>query len=59
MAMAETALEAAVNGNRQIIIPRKGVTELLGLFDTGEDVVTIEFSANHIRVRRGDVVFTS
>jgi len=59
MAMAETALESAVKGNRQIIIPRKGVTELLGLFDSGEDVVTIEFSSNHIRVRRGDVVFTS
>ena len=59
MAMAETALETAVRGNRQIIIPRKGVTELLGLFETGEDVVTIEFSTNHIRVRRGDVIFTS
>ena len=59
MAMAETALETAVKSNRQIIIPRKGVTELLGLFDSGEDVVTIEFSSNHIRVRRGDVVFTS
>src|SRR5690348_18276001 len=50
MAMSETALETAVKGNRQIIIPRKGVTELLGLFDSGEDVVTIEFSSNHIRV---------
>jgi DNA polymerase-3 subunit beta len=59
MAMSETGLDTAVKGHRQIIIPRKGVTELLGLFESGEDLVTIEFSANHIRVHRGDVIFTS
>src|SRR5690242_1189540 len=59
MAMAETALGTAVKGNRQIIIPRKGVTELLGLFEAGEDMVTIEFPTNHIRVPRGDVILTS
>ena len=59
MAMSETVLDAAIKGNRQIIIPRKGVTELLGLFESGDAMVDIEFSANHIRVRRGDVVFTS
>lgn len=59
MAMSETRLEAPVKGKRQLIIPRKGVTELLGLFESGEDMVTIEFSTNHIRVRRGEVTFTS
>lgn len=59
MAMSEAKLDATVKGKRQLIIPRKGVTELLGLFESGDDVVTIEFSANHIRVRRADVTFTS
>jgi DNA polymerase-3 subunit beta len=59
MAMSETALDGAANGKRQLIVPRKGVTELLGLFESAEDPVNIEFSANHIRVRRGDVTFTS
>ena len=59
MAMSETTLAAAVKGNRQVIIPRKGVTELLGLVEAGEDPVTVEFSTNHVRVRRGEVVFTS
>lgn len=59
MAMSETALDVAVKGSRQLIIPRKGVTELLGLFESGDGSVGIEFSANHIRVRRGEVVFTS
>lgn len=59
MAMSETTLATAVKSNRQIIIPRKGVNELLGLLESGEDTVGAEFSANHIRVHRGDVVFTS
>ncbi|HET7922842.1 MAG TPA: DNA polymerase III subunit beta, partial [Gammaproteobacteria bacterium] len=59
MAMSETALGETVKGNRQLIVPRKGVTELLGLFESGEGEVGIEFSANHIRVQRDDVVFTS
>jgi len=48
-----------VAARRQIIIPRKGVNELVGLFETGEGSVEIEFGRNHLRVRRGDVVFTS
>ena len=59
MAMSETALDGAAKAKRQLIVPRKGVTELLGLLESGEDSVAIEFSSNHIRVRRGDVTFTS
>lgn len=59
MAMSEATLDKEVAGDRQVIVPRKGVLELMGLFDTGEEPVTLEFSSNHIRVRRGDVVFTS
>ncbi|HEX7370505.1 MAG TPA: DNA polymerase III subunit beta [Rhodanobacteraceae bacterium] len=59
MAMAQTALDKAAGGARQLIIPRKGVMELLGLFETSDDAVEIEFSSNHLRVRRTDVMFTS
>lgn len=59
MAMSETDLDGAVKAKRQLIVPRKGVTELLGLLESAEESVAIEFSANHIRVRRGDVTFTS
>ena len=62
LAMSETTVEGT-DGNggnrRQIIIPRKGVLELQGLFETGEGVVELEFGRNHLRVRRGDVQFTS
>ena len=59
LAMAETTLDKKVTSRRQIIIPRKGVLELMGLFESGEGEASIEFARNHLRVRRGDVVFTS
>ncbi|WP_199097774.1 DNA polymerase III subunit beta [Dyella sp. ASV21] len=59
LALKETKLESKVSGRRQIIIPRKGVNELIGLFEAGEGEVELEFGRNHLRVRRGDVVFTS
>jgi DNA polymerase-3 subunit beta len=59
LALKETQLNSSVSARRQIIIPRKGVNELIGLFETGDGQVDLEFGRNHLRVRRGDVVFTS
>jgi DNA polymerase-3 subunit beta len=57
--MAETKLDGEVTARRQIIIPRKGVLELQGLFESGEGTVDLEFGRNHLRLRRGGVTFTS
>ena len=59
LALAETDIDAGQPAARQIIIPRKGVVELQGLFDTGEGNVDLEFGRNHLRVRQNDVIFTS
>ncbi|TAL73749.1 MAG: DNA polymerase III subunit beta [Rhodanobacter sp.] len=59
LAMKETNLATTVSTRRQIIIPRKGVNELVGLLETGDGVVELEFGRNHLRVRRGGVTFTS
>ncbi|HEX7324799.1 MAG TPA: DNA polymerase III subunit beta [Rhodanobacteraceae bacterium] len=59
MAMAQTTLDRPAGHARQLIVPRKGVTELMGLFESGDAAVEVEFSSNHLRVRRSDVVFTS
>lgn len=59
LAMKETELESSVSTRRQIIIPRKGVNELIGLLEAGDGEVELEFGRNHLRVRRGDVMFTS
>jgi DNA polymerase-3 subunit beta len=59
MAMAQATLEKPTGHARQLIIPRKGVMELMGLLGSADDPVEIEFSSNHLRVSRTDVVFTS
>jgi DNA polymerase-3 subunit beta len=59
LALAETKLDAKVATPRQVIVPRKGINELQGLFEPGDGIVELEFARNHLRVRRGDVTFTS
>ena len=59
LALAETRLETKIASPRQVIVPRKGINELQGLFEAGDGVVELEFARNHLRVRRGDVTFTS
>jgi len=59
LALVETSHSAGVGTPRQIIIPRKGVLELQGLFESGDGTVELEFGRNHLRIRRHDVVFTS
>ncbi len=59
LALAETKLDGRTTTSRQIIVPRKGVMELQGLFEAGEGQVELEFGRNHLRVKRGGVTFTS
>ncbi len=59
LALVETALSAGASAQRQILIPRKGVLELQGLFEAGDGMVELEFGKNHLRVKRGEVTFTS
>ncbi len=59
LALAETRIDTKIATPRQVIVPRKGIAELQGLFEAGEGSVELEFARNHMRVRRGDVTFTS
>jgi DNA polymerase-3 subunit beta len=59
LALAGTTLDGPAREPRQIIVPRKGVGELQGLFEAGDGTVELEFGRNHLRVRRDSVVFTS
>ena len=59
LAMSDTQLDTEISARRQIIVPRKGVLELQGLFEAGEGQVELELGRNHIRVRRDSVTFTS
>ena len=59
LALCESALETSVGTKRQIIVPRKGVTELQRLLEGGDRVLELEVGRSHIRVKRDDVSFTS
>ena len=59
LALCEAVLEESVQSKRQIIVPRKGVTELQRLLEGGDRVLELEMGRNHIRVKRDDVTFTS
>ncbi|MBD7987407.1 DNA polymerase III subunit beta [Luteimonas sp. Sa2BVA3] len=59
LALCEAALDGGTQAKRQIIVPRKGVTELQRLLEGGDRVLELEMGRNHIRVKRDDVTFTS
>ena len=59
LALCEAPLDAGANVKRQIIVPRKGVTELQRLLEGSDRELELEVGRNHIRVKRDDVTFTS
>jgi DNA polymerase-3 subunit beta len=59
LALAEAGVATKIASPRQVIVPRKGIVELQGLFESGDGSVELEFARNHLRVRRGEVTFTS
>jgi DNA polymerase-3 subunit beta len=59
LALCETELENAGGAKRQIIVPRKGVTELQRLLESGDREIELEVGRSHVRVKRDDVTFTS
>ena len=52
-------LAIALNTQRQLIIPRKGVQEIMRLMVADDELVTIQFGANHIRIIDIEFTFTS
>jgi DNA polymerase-3 subunit beta len=60
LALCESGLDTSASlTKRQIIVPRKGVTELQRLLEGGERLLELELGRSHIRVKRDDVTFTS
>ena len=60
LAMADAVLPGAgQRTRRQLIVPRKGVAELLGLLESTEEEVELEFARNHLRLHREGLRFTS
>ena len=57
MSHCDAAVEAQTP--QQVIVPRKGVQELMRLLNDSEEAASIALSSNHIRVRLDGVRFTS
>ena len=51
--------EISVADNRQLIVPRKGVLELTRMLTDSDEVVELALGKNHIRLVKGNTIFTS
>ena len=59
LAMCEMAANTGVSESQQVIVPRKGVQELLRLLESEAGEVQIQLGSNHIRVSTPEIRFTS
>jgi DNA polymerase-3 subunit beta len=60
LALKDVPLEIEVNEDkRQIIVPRKGIQELMRLLADSDDGVNVVVGSSHIRITIGDMIFTS
>jgi DNA polymerase-3 subunit beta len=59
LARVETDAPEGSSGMPGVIVPRKAVSEILKLVESGSDTVAIELSATKIRLTFGEVVLTS
>ncbi|WP_375752050.1 DNA polymerase III subunit beta [Vibrio sp. HN007] len=58
MAVAQTALEAAFE-KQQVIVPRKGIQELVKLLDAPENPVTLQIGQSNVRADVNNFTYTS
>lgn len=59
LAMSTCAIDQPGLTQRQVIVPRKGVVELLRLLGEDEHEVSVSIGNNHIRVETPELMFTS
>ncbi len=59
LALCDMELKTDITEKIQVIVPRKGVLELIRLSQEKEDSIKVQISANHIKTSWGDLHFTS
>ncbi|WP_027965681.1 DNA polymerase III subunit beta [Halomonas halocynthiae] len=59
LAMCTRPVETPLSETHKLILPRKGVTELVRLLDDGDDPVSLTLGTSHVRAHTGDFTFTS
>lgn len=59
LALCSTAIEGITAEPLQVIVPRKGVQELIRLLGDGDEPVVLRIGGNHIQILLGGIRFTS
>lgn len=59
LALDEININLSIDEPIQIIVPRKGITELTRLLQDDDSEIEIQISTNHIRVKNENTCFTS
>jgi DNA polymerase-3 subunit beta len=59
MALCEQDAANGAKSDRQVIVPRKGVMEMLRFLTDSEDPAEIQLSNNHLRLKIKDLTFTT
>ncbi len=59
LALAEVEVDVQVPEPKQVIVPRKGIQELLRLLEHSDESAEIALGSNHVRVTTPDLRFTS
>ncbi|MAS81384.1 MAG: DNA polymerase III subunit beta [Legionellales bacterium] len=59
LAVDETQIQSQTEKLVQIIVPRKGITELMRILQNGDSEIEIQVSTNHIRIIKEKTCFTS
>ncbi len=59
LALAQKQLAQSLNTQRQLIIPRKGVQEIMRLMASDDTLITIQFGQNHLRILDPEFTFSS
>lgn len=59
LALCDATGSLPVTEETQVIVPRKAITELQRLLDTGEETIKLSFSQNHLQIGLGQTRFTT
>ena len=59
LAISQAKLTAEVEGHQQVIVPRKGVHEMIRFLQDSDDDAKVQLSSNHIRVVVDGILFTA
>lgn len=59
LAICDHDVGLEIDGDRQLIVPRKGILELGRMLSDNESLVELALGRNHLRLVKGNTVFTS